>query len=395
MGALLNRLGGLYRDPSRVDRDASSLLKSSVGQHLTPNIAPLVENNGDSHSTLVLQGTIAMHFRGNTYQLLVDIYLPAGYPSRPPSCYVRLGAPNMYLKEGHQHVGSDGHVYLPYLHEWRAHSHNLVELVVAMSSVFSADPPVFTRSTPAAASSSSGYKNNSGYTTTTTSTLDRDTQQQVEAAMIREAEEASRQEEARRQARLCKQREEEEEMKRAQLAFEQRKARETKQALAKKLHSYLLDTSHQTQRRMQGDSQDQARLNRNQLQKQIEFLKQTKSSLEKNHAVMDKATVDIQAWLQEQQENSTTTTTTTQQKETSVDDVTLVSHTQMLELAAENAALTDALYFFDVALQKGTLELNSHLKHVRQVAKRQFLVRAHLEKIAQVQAIKLTTGSFK
>ena len=91
---LLGRLGGLYRDPNRVDRDASSLLKSSVGIHLTPGIAPLVENNGDSFHCLVLQGTIAIVYRGNTYQLLVDIYLPAGYPIRPPISYVRL-AENM------------------------------------------------------------------------------------------------------------------------------------------------------------------------------------------------------------------------------------------------------------------------------------------------------------
>jgi ESCRT-I complex subunit TSG101 len=91
---LLSRLGGLYRDPARVDRDASSLLKSSVGVHLTPGIAPLVENNGDSSHCLVLQGTIAIVFRGQTYQLLVDIYLPPGYPIRPPVSYVRL-AENM------------------------------------------------------------------------------------------------------------------------------------------------------------------------------------------------------------------------------------------------------------------------------------------------------------
>ena len=87
---LLSRLGGLYRDPNRVDRDASSLLKSSVGMHLTPGIAPLVENNGNSSHCLVLQGTIAIVFRGTTYQLLVDIYLPAGYPIRPPVSFVRL-----------------------------------------------------------------------------------------------------------------------------------------------------------------------------------------------------------------------------------------------------------------------------------------------------------------
>lgn len=105
----LARLGGLYRDPSRVDRDASTLLKSSVGAHLTPGIAPLVENNGEVSHCMVLQGTIAMHFRGNTYQLLVDLYLPPGYPHRPPVAYVRL-TENMYLKENHMHVGSDGKV---------------------------------------------------------------------------------------------------------------------------------------------------------------------------------------------------------------------------------------------------------------------------------------------
>jgi ESCRT-I complex subunit TSG101 len=91
---LLSRLGGLYRDPARVDRDASSLLKSSVGVHLTPGIAPLVENNGDSSHCLVLQGTIAIVFRGQTYQLLVDIYLPPGYPIRPPGKIYESGSMN-------------------------------------------------------------------------------------------------------------------------------------------------------------------------------------------------------------------------------------------------------------------------------------------------------------
>src|SRR3569623_2036353 len=94
VGHVLSRLGGVYRDPSRVDRDASSLLKSSVGTHLQPIVSAMVENTGDSYSVLVLQGTIAIVFRGQTYQILVDMYLPPGYPTRPPNCYVRL-APNM------------------------------------------------------------------------------------------------------------------------------------------------------------------------------------------------------------------------------------------------------------------------------------------------------------
>jgi ESCRT-I complex subunit TSG101 len=156
----LARLGGVYRDPSRVDRDAASLLKSSVGVNLMPISAEMVENNGTTSTVLVLQGTIAIHFRSNTYQLLTDMYLPAGYPQRPPVAYVRLANSNMYLKENHRHVGPDGKIYLPYLHEWKPPTHNLIELVVAMSSVFSADPPVFTRTSnnnnPSGASIASG-----------------------------------------------------------------------------------------------------------------------------------------------------------------------------------------------------------------------------------------------
>jgi ESCRT-I complex subunit TSG101 len=362
VSTVLSRLGGLYRDPSRVDRDASALLKSSVGQHLVPNIAPLVENNGDSHSTLALQGTIAMHFRGNTYQLLVDIYLPQGYPSRPPVAYVRLGAPNMYLKENHSHVGSDGHVYLPYLHEWRPHTHNLIELVVAMSSVFSADPPVFTRSTPPAAAAS------------TRSNSDQDAIAQVEAAILREATEASLAEEAaRREAARAAQ--EEEEMRKAQLEFDKRKTLQVKEQLTQKIRQHLLLLSQQTAIQIRSDQQDQERLNRKQLQKQLHFLSNTKKNLQKHHQTLDAKTEEIQLWI--------ATCKSVSVQDISVDDLCTPSNPQMMDLAAENASLTDALYFLDRALQKGTLDLSSHLKHVRSLAKRQFLVRATLHKVSQ------------
>lgn len=41
-----------------------------------------------------------------------------------------------------------GLVYLPYLHEWNARSHNLLELCAHMSSVFGAEPPVFASKKP-------------------------------------------------------------------------------------------------------------------------------------------------------------------------------------------------------------------------------------------------------
>lgn len=51
----------------------------------------------------------------------------------------------MKLKVGHRHVDQSGLVYLPYLHEWAARTHNLVELIANMSGVFGAEPPVCMR----------------------------------------------------------------------------------------------------------------------------------------------------------------------------------------------------------------------------------------------------------
>ena len=94
VSSCLARLSGVYRDALRVDRDAATLLKSPVGSNLVPIVAQFLEssrsnsnsifgsnktNNGTN--VLVLQGTIAIHFRGQTYQLLIDQYLPAGYVS--------------------------------------------------------------------------------------------------------------------------------------------------------------------------------------------------------------------------------------------------------------------------------------------------------------------------
>ena len=64
---LLSRLGGVYRDPSRISRDSTDLLSASIGQHLRPSVSQLVENDGRSTSVLMFSGTIAMVFRGNTY----------------------------------------------------------------------------------------------------------------------------------------------------------------------------------------------------------------------------------------------------------------------------------------------------------------------------------------
>jgi ESCRT-I complex subunit TSG101 len=385
---LLSRLGGLYRDPSRVDRDAASLLKSSAGVHLTPGIAPLVENNGDSSHCLVLQGTIAMVFRGQTYQLLVDIYLPPGYPIRPPVSYVRL-APSMYLKENHAHVGSDGMVYLPYTHEWNPHSHTLIEMVIAMSSVFSADPPVFTRSTPApppppppssslppppAYTSSSYIGNNKP-----SADSERFIQEQIERIVADEAEEANRVAELARRA--AKEEEEKAQQIAAQRTWEDKKTVQIKDQVNRKIEAHLLELSIRTKQNVQNDLRDQQKLEKSKasIAEELEYMQKTEQSLEQHISTVDKKTQEIEQWLETSKESK--------QEEVSVDDLVqpvTSLHSQMLDKSAENAALTDALYFLDRGFYMGQMDCTTHLKSVRKLAKRQFLVRAHLIKINQV-----------
>lgn len=389
---LLSRLGGLYRDPSRVDKDASSLLKSSLGVHLIPGIASLVENNGDTSNCLVLQGTIAIVFRGTTYQLLVDIFLPPGYPRRPPVSYVRL-APNMYLKENHPHVGSDGMVYLPYTHEWNPRTHSLIEMIVAMSSVFSADPPVFTRSTPAPAPApppsppppvyhppvSNTYSPPSDdYVASSTSRQqDLESERYLQEQMdLIAAQEASEKEQAIEAARRAEQ--ERQQQIEAQKQWEEKKTDDLKQRLNQKIHTHLVHLASQTKTSVQADWLDEEKLKKSKetIDMQLKQLEAADRQLNEAIATIDAKTAEVNDFLEKNGESK--------DEEVSVDDICQpVSklHTQMLDLSAENAALTDALYFVDRAMYMGQMDCTTHLKSVRKLAKRQFLIRAHLIKI--------------
>lgn len=400
LSALLNRLGGLYRDPNRVDRDASSLLKSSVGKHLVPSIAALFENNGDTCHTVCLKGTISIHFRGQEYQQLMDIYLPPGYPSRPPVCYVRLATPNMYLKENHPHVGSDGQVYLPYLHEWNANSHTLIELVVAMSSVFSADPPVFTRTTPAPPpppppppvynpynGNTNNNNNHHNSTILSQSLSERDAVLRVQEQI---ALEESRKE-AEALAEVRRREEEEARQRAAQEEWDAKNFSSTKEKVRRKLHAFLQEHSQTVQQQIQMDMLDQMKLvkSEEQLVSQIQFLNKTKVEWTEQHTVIDKALVDIQTLIDAVQEQKRINDNQGSAKtNSSIDECVRpasVVDAQMLQLSAENASYSDALYFLDVALHNRVINLSTHLKEVRNLAKKQFMARAHLLKLSQTR----------
>ncbi|XP_054027955.1 tumor susceptibility gene 101 protein isoform X2 [Melanerpes formicivorus] len=117
---------------------------------LKPVMDSYVFNDGSSRELMSLSGTIPVPYRGNTYNIPICLWLLDTYPFNPPICFVKPTS-SMTIKTG-KHVDANGKIYLPYLHEWKYPQSDLLELIQVMIVVFAEEPPVFSRPT-----ASSGY----------------------------------------------------------------------------------------------------------------------------------------------------------------------------------------------------------------------------------------------
>ena len=413
---LEQRLGGVYRDPARVNRDASTVLKSSIGSNLQPIVTHYAdENTGDTSTVLDLQGTIAIHYRGNTYQVLMDIYIIEQYPIKPPVCYVRL-VPNMYIKENHKHVQlGTGRVYIPYLSEWNATTHNLIELIVAISSIFSNDPPVFSRPPPPPPTqqqqqqpppppiqASSAYYNPTSSSTNRVSTTAtsfhsapnsgnsnwRTQQQQLEAALAMETEEKNRALESVRKSE-----QEDIERQKAMQVYEATQLQHLKNTLNAKIQTYCREQRTNIQQHIMEDYDDNVMLNDGTgIQKQIQEYQTMQNTLQHQLSMVDQKTNEIQSWLQHVNTDNASTSSPQQeilqenQQSKSIDDIVTTANKiqdMMIEYEAENNTISDTLYFLDKALYEQTISIDVHLKHVRTLSKQQFYCKAHFIKLQQ------------
>jgi ESCRT-I complex subunit TSG101 len=405
---LEQRLGGIYRDPARVNRDASVVLKSSIGSNLLPIVTLYADEiTGDTTTVLDLQGTIAIHYRGQTYQLLMDIYIIGQYPIKPPVCYVRL-VPNMYIKENHKHVQSDtGRVFIPYLSEWNSTTHNLIELIVAISSIFSNDPPVFSRPPPPPLPQHQQQQQQpqvvfSGYTPTTsmintssatTSAYNsapssgssnnnwRAQQQQLDAALAMEAEEANRALEA-----VERSEQEDIERQKAIKVYEATQLQHLKNTLNAKIQTYCREQRTNIQQLVMEDHSDSIVLNDGTaIQKQIQEYQTIQNTLQHQLSMVDQKSDEIQLWLHHAAANESIPQQDDNEKKSIDEIVTTENKIQdmMILYEAENNTISDTLYFLDKALYEQTISIDVHLKHVRTLAKQQFYCKAHFMKLKQ------------
>ncbi|XP_045464065.1 tumor susceptibility gene 101 protein isoform X2 [Harmonia axyridis] len=100
-------------------------------------------NDGTPMELVQLNGTIPVRFKGAVYNIPVCIWLMDTHPNNAPICYVRPTA-DMSIKVS-MFVDQNGKIYLPYLHDWKPNTSDLLGLIQVMIVTFGEQPPVFAK----------------------------------------------------------------------------------------------------------------------------------------------------------------------------------------------------------------------------------------------------------
>ncbi|XP_059392299.1 tumor susceptibility gene 101 protein-like isoform X1 [Carassius carassius] len=293
---------------------------------LKPGMDAYVFNDGSSRDLMSLTGTVPVGYRGNVYNIPVCLWLLDTYPYNPPICFVKPTSA-MMIKTG-KHIDANGKIYLPYLHEWKHPQSDLYGLIQVMIVVFGEEPPVFSRPTtqpPYQAFQAAGPPNRPSRD----GTIGEDT---IRASLISAVSDKLR-------WRM------KEEMDRAQAELDALKRTEED---LKKGHQKLEDM--------------------------VSRLDQEVSEVDRNIELLKKKDEELSEAL-EKMEN--------QSENNDIDDVIIPTaplYKQILNLYAEENAIEDTIFYLGEALRRGVIDLEVFLKHVRLLSRKQFQLRALMQK---------------
>lgn len=130
-----------YYNPDITRKDVCRVLEHYRG--LNFRTEPFVFNDGSRKDLVNLQGTIPVNFKGNVYHIPICIWVMDTHPNNAPMCYV-TPTQDMSIKVSN-YVDHNGKIYLPYLHEWIPHKSDLGSLIQVMIVVFGDHPPVYAK----------------------------------------------------------------------------------------------------------------------------------------------------------------------------------------------------------------------------------------------------------
>ncbi|XP_016966864.1 tumor susceptibility gene 101 protein [Drosophila biarmipes] len=367
---------------------------------LTYDLQRFVFNDGSSKELFTIQGTIPVVYKNNTYYIPICIWLMDTHPQNAPMCFVKP-TPTMQIKVS-MYVDHNGKVYLPYLHDWQPHSSDLLSLIQVMIVTFGDHPPVYSKpkeqiaapyptnsffpqpggpggsnaflpyptaggagggnfppyptgsnfgpypptgAGPAGPSGyppymnfpqpgGAGYPPAAGYNPSNPSSTGTITEEHIKASLISAVEDKLR------------------------------------RRIQEKVNQYQaeIETLNRTKQELvEGSAKIDAiitRLEREQvdLQKNISVLKDKEQELEKSLETLESAeAIDP--------DEAVTTTAPL--------------YRQLLNAYADEAATEDAIYYLGEGLRGGVIDLETFLKHVRQLSRKQFILRATMQKCRQ------------
>lgn len=364
-----------------------------VYRGLTFRLEGFVFNNGTRKDLLNLEGTIPVNYKGTFYNIPVCIWLMDTHPQNAPLCFVKP-TPDMSIKVS-RYVDSNGKVYLPYLHEWTHNGSTLQQLIQCMITAFGEIPPVYSKPRTEARApypvnsfmpQPSGYPYpqvtpQPGYPTSTPYPTASNLPYQGYGAPYPGAANsngspyppASNPTPYPPTAGYSPSPDvgggtiTEEHIKASLLS-----------AVEDKLRRRLKEQSQQSQAELETlrRTQHELREGKARLEDILAKLQRERSELDKNVAILQEKEKELGAAVERLAE----------QEGVDVDEAVVTTaplYSQLLNAFAEEATLEDAIYYMGEALRKEVIDLDTFLKQVRTLARRQFTLRALMHKCRQ------------
>lgn len=416
-----------YKNPDVAKRDVLNVL-THFGD-LRPKPEDFVFNDGTKKNLLQLDGTIPVSYKGATYNIPICIWLMDTHPYNPPMVFVKPTA-TMQIKQG-RNVDSNGKIDLPYLREWRFPNSDLVGMIQILTIVFGEEPPVYSKAShsqppqqrypsqspypPTGGQSfpmpmpgmggtsnppypSTGYPSStpqyppapsypgqfagyppqqqggmagypSSYPSSTSSSYPSSTQGQgyppaytATAGYPQQSSTSSSTTESSSFGRT-------------NTVTEEHLKASLLSAVEDKMKRRLKETFAQAQAEMDVLYKTQADLlkGKEKLEQMMQNLEKEKSDINGNIQLLKQKDGDVKEALQ-QLEN---------QDQLSIDEAVVTTaplYRQLLKAFAEEQALEDAIYYLGEALRKNVIDLEVFLKQVRELSRKQFMLRALIQK---------------
>ncbi|XP_067396744.1 tumor susceptibility gene 101 protein [Emydura macquarii macquarii] len=347
---------------------------------LKPVMDAYVFNDGSSRDLMSLTGTIPVPYRGNTYNIPICLWLLDTYPFNPPICFVKPTS-SMTIKTG-KHVDANGKIYLPYLHEWKHPQSDLIGLIQIMIVVFGEEPPVFSRPAPSASyppyqatgppntsympgmpSGISPYPpghppNPSGYPSypyppggpfpATTSGQHYPSQPPV--TTVGPSRDGTISEDTIRASLVS--------------------------AVSDKLRWRMKEEMDRAQAELNAlkRTEEDLKKGHQKLEEMVTRLDQEVADVDKNIELLKKKDEELSSALEKMESQS---------ENNDIDEVIIPTaplYKQILNLYAEENAIEDTIFYLGEALRRGVIDLDVFLKHVRLLSRKQFQLRALMQK---------------